>query len=64
MQNRIYETVERPTARLSVRLSIYLSNRTTAATAAGGFTAERHAGLRYRSIASVGAQQQIQAASR
>jgi len=35
-----------------------LPHRSTAATAAGGFAAERRAGRRYRPTASAGAQQQ------
>ena len=54
MRSRVYETVECP----SVRPSVCLSHRSTAA-ACGGFAAERPAaGRRYRSIAVAGAQQQ------
>ena len=42
--SRVYVTVRCP--------SVCLSHRSTAATAAGGFAAERHAGRRYRSIAA------------
>ena len=41
--------------RSSVRLSVSLSRRSTAATAIGGFAAERFAGRRYRSIAAAAA---------
>jgi len=44
--------------RYSVRLSVRLSHRSTDAAVAGGFAAERPAGMRYRSIAGAGAQQQ------
>jgi len=37
---------------VSVRLSVCLSHRSTAAAACGGFAAERPAGSRYRSIAT------------
>ena len=53
----VYETVKRP--------SVCLSRRSTAATACGGFAAERPAGRRYRQIAGDGAQQlQMRVASR
>jgi len=42
--------VERP----SVRLSVRLSHRSTAAAACGGFSAERPAGRRYRPVAGNG----------
>ena len=46
--------------RLSVRLSVRLSRRSTAAAACGGFAAERRpAGRRHRTIAGDGAQQQM-----
>jgi len=44
MWSRVYETVG--------RLSVSLSHRSTAATAVGGFAAERPAGKRYQSIAA------------
>jgi len=67
MRSGVYATVGRP----SVRLSVCLSHRSTAATAAGVFAAERSADRRYRSIAGVlrgraagaGAQRQMRAAS-
>ena len=59
--------------RTHVRPSVCLSRRSTEATAAGGFAAERPAGSRYRSIAAgalqasccrrLGAQQQMRVAS-
>jgi len=68
MRNWVYVTVECP----SVRPSVLLSRRSTAATAAGGFAAERPAGGRCRSIAAgalqascctcAGAQQQTRVA--
>ena len=56
MRSRVYVTVERP--------SVCLSRRSTAATAAGGFAAERCAGKRCRStVAYAGAQQRMRVAS-
>jgi len=52
MRSRVYETVERPSVRLSICSSVCLSRRSTAATAAGGFPAERIMGRKYRSIAA------------
>ena len=43
MWSRLYETVERPSVCLG--LSVSLSHRSTAVTAAGGFAAERHDGM-------------------
>jgi len=43
-RSRVYVTIERP--------SVCLSHRSTAATAAGGFAAERRANRRYRSTAA------------
>jgi len=54
---RVYETVKRP----SVRLSVCLSHRSIASAACGGFAAKCPAGRRYRSIADDGAQQQTKA---
>jgi len=50
MRSRVYETVERP--------SVRLSHRSTAAAACGGFAAKRHAGRKYLTIAGAGIQQQ------
>jgi len=58
MRSRVYLTVGRP----SVRPSVRLSHRSTAATAAGGFAAVRRAGVRYRSTAE-GAMLQVPALS-
>ena len=48
----------------SVRLSVCLSHRSTAAPACGEFATERAKGRRYRSIADDGARQQKRAVSR
>jgi len=47
----------------SVRPSVCMSHRSTAAAACGGFAAERPADTRYRSIAGAGAQQQMRVVS-
>jgi len=55
MRSRLYVTVRRP----SVRPSVCLSHRSTAAAACGEFAAERPAGRTYRSTAAgAGAPQQ------
>jgi len=53
MRNRVYVTVEGP----SICLSVRLSHRSTAATAVGGFAAERPAGRRHQ-LTAMGAEQQ------
>jgi len=50
--NRVYETSVRLCVCLSVRPSVRLSRRSTAAAKAGGFAAERPANRRYRSTAA------------
>ena len=52
--------------RSNIRRSVCLSHQSTAASACGGFAAERRAGRRYRSTAALqhGAQQQTRAVSR
>ena len=50
IQSGVYVTVRRRTVHLSVHPPVCLSYRSTAATAAGGFAAERSVGRRYRSI--------------
>ena len=57
----MYETVERFP---SVGPSVFLSHRSTAAPACGGFATERRTGMRYRStVAGAGAQQQRRSAA-
>jgi len=59
MRNRVYVTVEGP----SICLSGRLSHRSTAATAVGGFAAERPAGRRHQ-LTAMGAEQQAQVLNR
>ena len=52
MRSRIYETVGRPSVRLSVCLSVRVWRHTASARRCGGFAAVGPAASRYRSIAA------------